>query len=113
MPVFVPNASLPALTFSAVSLRLLLARLLLEFHVAKLHNGSNYFIAAVLFIGQEAEDVHGVLQRSREKVNLTTLHLDSTCRVESADEETLTSVAISSSPSSTFSTVVTPCEQKW
>lgn len=59
--VFVANASSLALTFSAISLCLLLALLLLEFHVAKVHDGSNYFIAAVLLIGQEAEDVHGIL----------------------------------------------------
>lgn len=61
MVVFVPNVSLLALTFSAVCLRLLLALLLLELHVAKVHDGSNYFIAAVLLIGQEAEGVHGML----------------------------------------------------
>lgn len=59
--VFVANVSSLALTFSAISLCLLLALLLLEFHVAKVHDGSNYFIAAVLLIGQEAEDVHGIL----------------------------------------------------
>lgn len=61
MVLFVPNVSLLALTFSAVCLRLLLALLLLELHVAKVHDGSNYFIAAVLLIGQEAESVHGML----------------------------------------------------
>lgn len=61
MVVFVPRVLLLALTFSAVSLRLLLTLLLLEFHVAKVHDGSHYFIAAILLIGQEAEDVHGML----------------------------------------------------
>ncbi len=56
-----PNVLSLALTFSAVGLRLLLPLLLLEFHVAKVHDGSNYFIAAILLIGQEAEDVHGML----------------------------------------------------
>ena len=56
-----PKVSLLALTFSAVGLRLLLALLLLELHVAKVHDGPDYFIAAILLIGQEAEDVHGML----------------------------------------------------
>lgn len=41
---------LQVLTFSAVGLRLFLALLLLEFHVAKMHDGSDYFIAAILLI---------------------------------------------------------------
>lgn len=56
-----PNVWLLALTFSAICLRLLLALLLLKLHIAKVHDGSNYFIAAVLLIGQEAKDVHGML----------------------------------------------------
>lgn len=55
------------LTFSAVGLRLLLTWPLLEFHVAKVHDGSNYFVTAILLIRQEAKDVHGMLQRDREE----------------------------------------------
>lgn len=58
------------LTFSAVSLRLLLALLLLKFHIAKVHDGSDYFIAAVFLVGKETEDVHGVLQRGKVDVIL-------------------------------------------
>ncbi len=77
MVVFAPNVSFPALTFSAVSLRLLLSLLLLELHVAKVHDGSNYFIAAVLLIRQEAEDVHGMLET--ENSHLKTLQIYSMC----------------------------------
>lgn len=60
-----PDITLLLLTFSAVGLCLLLTWLLLEFHVAKVHDGSNDFIAAVFLIRKEAEDVHGVLQRGK------------------------------------------------
>lgn len=43
-----------ALTFSAFSLCLLLTLLLLEFHVAKVHDGSHYFIAAIFLFRAEA-----------------------------------------------------------
>lgn len=59
--VSVSNVTALVPTFSAVGFRLLLALPLLEFHVAKVHNGSNYFIAAIFFIRQEAKDVHGSL----------------------------------------------------
>lgn len=62
---FVPVIRSLILTFSAVSLRLLLTLLLLKFHIAKVHDGSDYFIAAILLVGKETEDVHGVLQRGK------------------------------------------------
>lgn len=43
-----------SLTFSAICLRLLFALLLLELHVTKVHDGSHYFIAAILLIGKKA-----------------------------------------------------------
>lgn len=59
-------------TFSAIGLGLFLPLLLLEFHVSKVHDGSNYFIAAILFIRQETKDVHGMLNTEgrREKLSL-------------------------------------------
>ena len=56
------------LTFSAICLGLLLTLLLFELHVAKVHDGAHYFVAAVLLLRQEAQDVHGVLQgRERQE----------------------------------------------
>lgn len=52
-------------TFSAVSLCLLLPLLLLELHVAKVHDGAHYFIGAVLLIIAEAQDIHGMLRRDK------------------------------------------------
>lgn len=54
-----------SLTFSAISLCLLLPLLLLELHVPKVHDGPHYFVAAVFLIVAEAQDVHGVLRRHR------------------------------------------------
>lgn len=59
-----PSAPRATLTFGAVGLCLLLPLLLLELHVAEVHDGPDYFVAAVLLIGLEAEDIHGVLRGS-------------------------------------------------
>lgn len=61
------RAACGGLTFSAVRLRLLLPLLLFELHVAEVHDGPDYFVAAVLLVRQEAQDVHGVLRRSRTR----------------------------------------------
>lgn len=53
------------LTFSAISLCLLFSLLLLELHVAEVHNSAHYFIGAVFLIIAEAQDVHGVLRRDK------------------------------------------------
>lgn len=54
------------LTFSVFGLRLLLPLLLLELHVAEVHDGAHYFIAAVLLFIAEAQDVHGMLRGDRQ-----------------------------------------------
>ena len=64
-----PDITSLVLTFGAVGLRLLLTWLLLELHVAKVHDGPDYFIAAILLIGQEAEDVHRTLQRGKDVIS--------------------------------------------
>lgn len=105
------------LTFSAISLSLLLALLLFELHVAEVHDGSNYFIAAILLIREEAQDVHGMLWRNQGDGIIagwkTTTNSTVTEFLLQSKIGALTSVAISSCPSSKFSTVVTPWEQKW
>lgn len=60
------NVQSQLLTFSAVGLGLLLSLLLLELHVAKVHDGAHDLVAAVLLIRQEAQDVHGVLGGRRK-----------------------------------------------
>lgn len=91
------NAQSQLLTFSAVCLGLLLSLLLLELHIAKVHDGANDLVAAVLLIRQEAQDVHGVLGgRGKNKGHCLT---GSTCWLRLNLQlcgKVLTSVAISS-----------------
>jgi len=63
-------------TLCAVSLCLLFSLFLLELHVAEVHDGSNDFIAAVLFLRSEAQRAHGVLPTNTQM----TVGLQSHCR---------------------------------
>lgn len=49
------------LTLGAVGLSLLLPLLLLEFHVAKVQEGTHDLVAGALLVHTEAQDVHGML----------------------------------------------------
>lgn len=68
------------LTLSAVSLGLLLPWLLLELHVAKVHDGTHYFIAAILLVEAEAKDVHGILWKNGGKKKKQGFGVTAGCR---------------------------------
>jgi len=53
-----------SLTLGAIGLRLLLALLVLELHVAVMHDGTGQLVDAILLFLSEAQHVKGILWRS-------------------------------------------------
>lgn len=55
-----PNYVIPR-TFGAVWLRLLLPLLLLELHIAKVHDGARQLVNTSLLLSSEAQDIESTL----------------------------------------------------
>ncbi len=54
-----------SLTFSAIGLCLLFSLLVLEFHVAVMHDGTSQLVNAILLLLSKAQNIKGILKKKR------------------------------------------------